>query len=143
MDLFYQYENYVYLFCGATVIFLFRKYGSLRSVVEAIYSPVQIVASFILDAHKESDGNGGKPSYSRIMGTVVIANIIRMALLEKDIPEALMTMFWVLVGYQLVSKILVQNPMIFEFIKMRMGAVVPASTRTTESTVTTTSTENK
>ena len=49
---------------------------------------------------------GGKASFSRAFGGTVIIVVLRMAWLAKTIPDPLMTMFWVLVGYQLLSKAL-------------------------------------
>jgi hypothetical protein len=120
-QIFQQYQNYIYLVFGAITIFLFGKVGSLRGMVESLYSPFEALVQFIAKAHTESDGNGGKPAHNRIMGTVVIMNIIRLALLEKPIPDALMTMFWVLVGYGLISKVLLENPALMELIKGKYG----------------------
>jgi len=128
IELFQQYQNYFIV--TAIVLLAFILIKQYRT----IYEPIEALVQFILKAHTETDGNGGKPSYSRIMGTVVIANIIRMALLEKEIPEQLMTMFWVLVGYQLVSKIVKDNPALMEFIKGKYGIAAPANTTTTATT---------
>lgn len=54
----------------------------------------------------EADGNGGKGSFSRVFGGTIIITILRMAWIGKIVPEQLMTMFWVLVGYQMLSKAL-------------------------------------
>jgi hypothetical protein len=54
----------------------------------------------------EPDGNGGKASFSRVFGAFVIIKIVAMAEAGKTVPEAMMTLFWVLVGYQLLSKAL-------------------------------------
>ena len=61
---------------------------------------------WIAKAWSEADNNGGKASFSRIAGTFVIINIVYMSWEKPVVPEAMMTLFWVLIGYQLVSKIL-------------------------------------
>ena len=64
---------------------------------------------WLSQALSEIDGNGGKASFSRILGTVNCIMIWRVAWLGKTVPDAWMTMFWVLIGYQLVSKTLGPN----------------------------------
>lgn len=73
---------------------------------------LKAVIFWLSRAWSEQDGNGGKASFSRIAGTYVIIQIVLMSWVTvtvKDapqVPEAMMTLFWVLIGYQLVSKIL-------------------------------------
>jgi hypothetical protein len=121
MRFFLQYQNYIFITLGSAMFFLFGKIDSIRGTFEQIFIPVQSFFQFIAKAHTEADGNGGKPSYSRAIGTVVVLNILRLALLEKVIPEQLMTMFWVLIGYQLISKVLKDNPALMELIKSKYG----------------------
>ncbi len=118
MEYLYQYQNYIAVVVLSVVVFFFGRNGSISGTIGNIFKPIEIVFNFLVDAHR---GRDGKPSHDRIMGTMVILNIIRLALLEKTVPEALMTMFWVLIGYSAVSKILAENPTIMEFIKLKYG----------------------
>lgn len=62
---------------------------------------------FIGKAWTEADGNGGKASFSRIAGTYIILQIVNIGYMAgRAIPPEWMTMFWVLIGYQIVAKIL-------------------------------------
>ncbi len=60
---------------------------------------------WIAQAWTEADNNGGKLSFSRILGTYVVIQIVQMSW-RGNVPEPMMTMFWVLIGYPLVSKVL-------------------------------------
>lgn len=69
----------------------------------------------------EPDGNGGKASFSRVFGGIVIIFILMLAWREKVISEHLMEMFWVLVGYQLLSKALnTLSPAVLEVVRIKM-----------------------
>lgn len=78
------------------------------SIWKAILAPVKFFAALFT----ESDGNGGKPSFSRVLGTYVTIKIIMLveaAVPEHRaiaVPEQMMTLFWVLIGYAIISKIL-------------------------------------
>jgi hypothetical protein len=69
---------------------------------------LQVIAAtkWLAGIFTEPDGNGGKASYARVAGSVVIYNIIAMVWKGVAVPEIMETMFWVLVGYQLLSKTL-------------------------------------
>ena len=121
MELFRQYENYIYLFCGATVIFLFGKLGSLRSVADSIYGEFKALIGWLARALSENDGNGGKPSFTKILGTYVVLNIVSLALMAKPIAPELMTLFLFLIGYSIISKVLLENPALMELIKGKYG----------------------
>lgn len=69
----------------------------------------------------EADGNGGKASFSRFFGALVILEIQAMAWREKPAPDVLYDMFMILVGYALLSKVLA-NPAILEIFKSRLGS---------------------
>lgn len=118
MDYIYMYQNYIAVVVLSIVVFFFGRNESIGGTIANIFKPIEIIFNFLVDAHR---GRDGKPSHDRIMGSIVILNIIRLALLEKTVPEALMTMFWVLIGYSAVSKILAENPTIMEFIKLKYG----------------------
>ena len=51
----------------------------------------------------EADGKG---SFARAFGGFIISDIVYLANLGKTIPDPLLTMFWVLVGYQFLGKAL-------------------------------------
>ena len=73
---------------------------------------LKTVIVFVASVFRETDGNGGgKASFNRVAGAYVIVQIVAMswvALLNVTykVPEAMMTLFWVLIGYGIVSKIL-------------------------------------
>jgi hypothetical protein len=73
-----------------------------------IIAPLKFVAGLFT----ESDGNGGKPSISRVLGTYVTYKIVMLIEVAQvsdrllSVPPQLMTLFWVLIGYQMISKLL-------------------------------------
>lgn len=46
----------------------------------------------------------GKPSFSRVFGSYVVYQIVSMAETGAPVSSEMMTVFWVLIGYQMVSK---------------------------------------
>lgn len=68
---------------------------------------------------EEIDNNGQvKTSYARLFGSIVILVIIRLSILGVPIAGELMTLFYYLIGYQLLSKVLNQlSPAIIEIFK--------------------------
>lgn len=84
---------------------------------------------FIAKAWTEADGNGGKASFSRLMGTICIYNIINLGYMAgQTIPAEWMTMFWVLIGYQTIARILsALSPAVLDIAKgflVKAGATV-------------------
>ncbi len=73
----------------------------MKQAIEWIWTVLTAPIRFVAQALTESDGNGGKASYSRIAGTYVIYKIIELGGKDTGFME---TMFWVLVGYQFLSK---------------------------------------
>ncbi len=75
---------------------------------KTIIAPIKFIAQLFTEA----DGNGGKPSFSRVLGAYVTYKIILFVELAPHdqrslaVPEQMMTLFWVLIGYSIVSKIL-------------------------------------
>lgn len=75
---------------------------------KAITAPVKFAARLFTEA----DGNGGKPSFARVLGTYVTYKIILLVEIAAPehraiaVPEQMMTLFWVLIGYAIISKIL-------------------------------------
>jgi len=70
--------------------------------LKGIFIPITWVAQIFT----EPDGNGGKASFSRVVGAFVIWNIIKLGNEGKPIPDSFLTMFWVLIGYSFLSKAL-------------------------------------
>jgi hypothetical protein len=89
---------------------------------------------FIADLFKEADSNGGKASFSRVAGAYVVYKIVMLVEMAPHdqralaVPEAMMTMFWVLIGYAIVSKILSSlSPAVLDIFKamlLKAGAKV-------------------
>lgn len=86
-------------------------FRAVSGVVVGLYNHIVALVKFFGQALTEADGNGGRTSFSRVMGVYVIYKIVLMADAVKDsptskIPAELMVMFWVLVGYQALAKVL-------------------------------------
>jgi hypothetical protein len=80
---------------------------SIKNGIITIVTTIKEAIKFVAKAWTESDSNGGKASFARIAGTFVIWHIVNLGYQStQHIPPEFMTMFWVLVGYQMVSKIL-------------------------------------
>jgi hypothetical protein len=75
---------------------------------EYLLAPIKFIAALFTEA----DSNGGKPSFSRVAGSYVIYKIVYLTEIASVIDRAnavsqqLMTLFWVLIGYAIISKIL-------------------------------------
>jgi hypothetical protein len=72
----------------------------MKSFFSAITYPIKWVSQIFCECEK----HGSKPSYARIFGAVDIIMIMRNGCYGKPIPDAWITVFWVLVGYQFLSK---------------------------------------
>jgi len=115
-ELFQQYQNYILFAVAFAVLAVLSKLETVRSAIITLWGMVQTVISFIGDAFRE--GTTGKTSYARVAGSFVIYKITSIT---EKIPSEWMTMFMFLVGYQLLSEILKNNPTIAEFIKAKYG----------------------
>lgn len=74
----------------------------------------------------EADGNGGKASYGRIFGAITIVHILAKDWQDRPVNDAVMTLFFYLVGYTLLSKLLSNNPILTEYIKLKLQRKDPA-----------------
>ena len=81
---------------------------AVKHFFAGIWSVIVTVVKFFAAALTEADNNGGKASFARIMGTYVIIRVVESEIRGSIVGEHLMTMFWVLVGYGMISKILSQ-----------------------------------
>lgn len=85
---------------------------ALKRAFAAIGKAFAAIVRFIGQVFTEADGNGGKASFARVFGAYVIIKIVLLIeaapfeYRSSAVPEQLMTMFWVLVGYSIISKIL-------------------------------------
>jgi hypothetical protein len=101
-----------------------------QSLWAVIIAPIKFVAGLFTEA----DGNGGKPSFSRVLGTYVTYKIVMLIEIApitdraSAVPQQLMTLFWVLIGFVMVSKVLSSvSPAvldIFRTILLKAGATV-------------------
>jgi hypothetical protein len=117
---------------------------AIKNFVAFLWSIIVAVVSFFAAALTEADGNGGKASFARLMGTYVTIRIVECEIRGSTVGEHLMTIFWVLVGFAMVSKVLAQmSPAVLDIarsflVKAGVTVKVPEVTTTT-----TTSTETK
>jgi hypothetical protein len=91
---------------------------AIQKFFAAIGSAFVAVVMFFAASLTEPDGNGGKASWSRIAGTYVVYRIVEYELTGRTVSSNLMTIFWVLVGYGMISKILSQmSPAVLDIAK--------------------------
>ena len=114
-ELFQAYQNYIWFTFLVVAAIILTAIERFRTAIFDIWTLLLALAKFIGDAFTES---GGKTSFSRIAGFYVI---IRITTAGGPIPEEWMTLFMFLIGYQLISGLLRDNPAIFELLKMRYG----------------------
>ena len=81
-------------------------FNAIKSIFAAIGSAFVAVVKFFAAAFTEPDGNGGKASWARLAGTYVVWRIVEYELTGKTASSNLMTIFWVLVGFAMISKVL-------------------------------------
>lgn len=84
----------------------FHPIFAIKNLVNGVIDIVKNIVSFFGQALTELDSGVSKTSYSRIAGLYVIYQIVEIAKAGKDPPQGLMTVFWVLVGYQLLARVL-------------------------------------
>ena len=117
---------------------------AVRNIFAAVGSGFIAVIKFFSAVLSEPDGNGGRASFARVMGTYVTIRIVECEIRGSMVSANLMTIFWVLVGYGMISKILSQmSPAVLDIAKsflVKAGAQVKIPEVTT---TTTTSTETK
>jgi len=112
-ELFQQYQNYILSALAMVALAVLSKLETIRTSIITLYEMLVKLTAFIGDAFTESNG---KTSYSRIAGSYVIFKITAQ---QTNIPEQWMTLFMFLIGYQLISGLLKDNPAIVEFIKAK------------------------
>jgi len=133
MEQFYlQYQNYIVLAGVAIVAFFLGKIGSVKTVFDNFYNECRSLILWIARALSEADGNGGKPSFTKILGTYVVLQIVGLSKqivydgrTDIQIPSEMMTLFMFLIGYQIISKVLLENPALMEIIKGKYGITQP------------------
>ena len=91
---------------------------AIRKFIGVIVSSIVAVVKFFAAALTEPDGNGGKASFARVMGTYVTIRIVESEIRGGTVSPNLMTIFWVLVGYGMLSKVLSQmSPAVLDIAK--------------------------
>jgi len=114
-EFFQTYQNYIWITFLLVAAVLLTLLERVRDSVRIVWELIVLSVKFFSDALTESNG---KTSYSRLAGSYVI---IRITTATGAIPEEWMTLFMFLIGYQLISGLLRDNPAIFELLKMRYG----------------------
>lgn len=112
-ELFHQYQNYIISVVAFALIALLAKLETVQTAINTLWSLVLRLVTFIGEAFTETNG---KASFSRIAGFYVI---IRITTVPGTIPEEWMSLFMFLIGYQLISGLLKDNPAIVELIKAK------------------------
>jgi hypothetical protein len=117
---------------------------AIKRFFASIWSVIVAVVKFFAAALTEPDGNGGKASWARLIGTYVTIRIVECEIRGSTVGDHLMTIFWVLVGYGMISKILSQmSPAVLDIARsflVKAGVTVKLPETTT---TTTTQTETK
>ncbi len=96
----------------------------ILKAIEAAFDAAIAAIKFAAQIFTEPDSANGKPSFGRVTGTYVIIKIVELADAGKVIPEAMMTLFYVLVGYSLMSKL---SPPVLDVVKTWMQKGTPKS----------------
>lgn len=119
MEYIVQYQYHIAAVIVAVLLFLTGKLSSVSAAVDAVYQAVLQLLKYFGSALTEADGNGGKPSFSRMLGVYVTLQIVAMAWTpDKAIPDEIMTIFWVTIGYAMVSKVIsTASPLMQDIIK--------------------------
>jgi hypothetical protein len=105
--------NYVLIAVAVILSFLAGLNKSISGAIKQVWGVIVIIISFFADTLRESDkpdGTKGKVSFGRILGIYVTYNIIQMGWVvlfdtTYTISDKMMTLFWVTIGFALVSKI--------------------------------------
>lgn len=102
----------------------------MKEIFNIIFSPICWVAGIFSE-------DGRKPSFTRVAGAYDIFKIVELAMEGKPIPAELMTMFWVLIGYGILAKILnALSPAVLDiakaFLVSKMGVQVSAEPKATQ-----------
>jgi hypothetical protein len=117
---------------------------AIKHFFAGLWKVIVAVVSFFAAALTEADGNGGKASFARLMGTYVTIRIVESEIRGGAVSPNLMTIFWVLVGFAMVSKVLAQmSPAVLDIARsflVKAGVTVKLPETTT---TTTTQTETK
>jgi hypothetical protein len=100
-----QYQIYIVSFFCGVLTYLSAKNGSIVKAISEVYLVIESVIRFLGKSLTEEDGNGGKPSFSRILGTIDTIIIIRMGMKGFEPSVAMMTIFWVSIGYAMLSRV--------------------------------------
>jgi hypothetical protein len=133
-NLFNQYQNYVIMVIAFVVIAILAKLDTVRDFVKQSYSTIVEVVKFFASSLSEADGNGGKPSFSRMLGVYITFQIVSMSWITlydttRQVPDVMMTIFWVTIGYAMLSKVIATaSPLLQDIIRAYLIKVqnVPA-----------------
>lgn len=115
-DLFSAFQNYIWLTFLIVAMIILTSIERFRSALIYLWQLALQLFRFIGDALTESTG---KTSYSRLAGSYVLYKITTA---PGPIPDEWMTLFMVLIGYQLISGLLKENPAIVELIRAKYAA---------------------
>jgi hypothetical protein len=91
---------------------------AIKKFFTGIWLVIVTIVKFFAAVLTEPDGNGGKASFARVMGSYVTIRIVESEIRGSLVGDHLMTIFWVLVGYSMVSKMLAQmSPAVLDIAK--------------------------
>ena len=153
--------NYVLIAVAIILSFLAGLNRSISAAIKQVWSVVVVIVNFFADTLRESDkpnGTKGKVSFGRILGIYVTYNIIQMGWVvlfdnTYTISDKMMTLFWVTIGFALLSKLWTDSSPSFQSLISALVAkwngitqlpakipdATPAQTTTTTTTTTPTS----
>lgn len=123
-----HFQTYITAALILVIIVILTTMQRFRDAFLSAWQMAVLAVKFIADGFTESTG---KTSFSRLAGVYVI---IRITTVTGPIPAEWMTLFMFLIGYQLVSGLLKDNPAILELMKAKYGVVPTPDTKTAEAT---------
>ena len=109
---------------------------AVKNGIKAIATTVRAAVVWVSMIFTEPDGNGGKPSFSRIAGGYVTYRMVDLAMTYKagagdPIPDTMWKMFMVLVGYACIAKLLnTLSPAVLDMARgyaLKMGFIQPTA----------------
>lgn len=114
-QIFQQYQNYILMTIALVLIALLAKLETVRNAIVTAWETVKSVFMFFGNAFQET---GGKTSITRLLGTYAVYKIFQQL---TSIPSEWVWVFNVCIGYQALSIVVKDNPMIEKWIGAKYG----------------------
>jgi len=120
-----SYSNYILMVLAFTIIAILAKLETVRTFIITLWETIKTGVAFIGNAFQET---GGKTSITRLLGTYSVYKIFQQV---SSIPSEWVWVFNVCIGYQALSIVVKDNPMIEKWISAKYGVEPQAPTKTT------------